>query len=91
MTTSLFNHVIAWVTDLSVVASLLSLTYLAICWMAVLRFDRPPAAQNPRPVPVTILVPLAGAEPGLAQRLRSLCGQHHLWTGANCLRDAGPE
>jgi len=78
MTTSLFNHVIAWVTDLSVVASLLSLTYLAICWMAVLRFDRPPAAQNPRPVPVTILVPLAGAEPGLAQRLRSLCGQHHL-------------
>ena len=43
----------------------------------MLRFDRRKSTAKAPPVPVTIMIPLCGAEPGLDERLRALCRQDY--------------
>jgi ceramide glucosyltransferase len=62
---------------LALAAAAMSLGYLAICvWAGLLWRGRgsKPATQSTCPA-VTILKPLCGAEPGLAENLRSFCDQ----------------
>jgi len=56
----------------------LSLAYVALC-IAVVRAWRRHGAENPAtmPGPVTVLKPLCGAEPELAENLRSFCDQSY--------------
>jgi ceramide glucosyltransferase len=68
---------IGWAANLPLAAAFVSLAYLATCWAVLLRFDPPRSAAGQQPVPVTVLVPLAGAEPDLDRRLRALCRQDY--------------
>jgi ceramide glucosyltransferase len=71
------GQLIVWAGDLFFAASLLSCAYMAVCWTILLCFDRRRLSTNSAPVPVTILMPLCGAEPGLDQRLRALRKQDY--------------
>jgi ceramide glucosyltransferase len=51
--------------------------YLVFVGFSVLRFRRGEAAAAPVSVPVSVLVPLCGSEPGLADRLRALRDQSY--------------
>ena len=62
-----------------------ALGYAVIAWLAVQlwrnsgaqRQRRGDAASSPQPLPVTVLKPLCGAEPGLDHSLRSFCQQDY--------------
>jgi ceramide glucosyltransferase len=71
------GQLIIWAGDLLLATASLSSAYLAVCWTTLLCFDRRKLPANARPDPVTILVPLCGAEPGLDQRLRALGKQDY--------------
>jgi ceramide glucosyltransferase len=63
-----------WAAYLMLAAATLGCLYLATASLLVHRFRRRAASQA-SPVPVTVLVPLCGHEPRLAQLLRALCQQ----------------
>jgi ceramide glucosyltransferase len=75
----------AVMTSLGALLSAAALAYAVIAWAAVTlrrnsgapRRGGAGAASPPRPVPVTVLKPLCGAEPGLDDSLRSLCAQDY--------------
>jgi ceramide glucosyltransferase len=71
------GQLLVWAADLLLAAAALSSAYLALCWATLVLFDRRSPAATVAPVPVTILVPLRGAEPGLDQRLRALSRQDY--------------
>jgi len=62
-------------SDVCAVAAGLGCLYLLAACLAVLRFAGRPEPPCESAVPVTILKPLRGAEPGLARRLASFCMQ----------------
>lgn len=62
---------------LGLAVAMIGIAYLLFSAVAVLRFRgsrAPPAGGAP---PVTVLVPLCGAEPGLKRRLENLCDQDY--------------
>ncbi len=65
-----------WTADLLLAGSILGCLYLVTASLLVLRHRRSPASEA-SPVPVTVLVPLCGTEPRLAQLLRVLCQQDY--------------
>ena len=71
------GQLVAWSAEVFLAAAVLSCAYLALCWTTLLRFDRRISTAKAPPVPVTILIPLCGVEPGLDERLRALCRQDY--------------
>ncbi|MDW6024664.1 bacteriohopanetetrol glucosamine biosynthesis glycosyltransferase HpnI [Mesorhizobium sp. BAC0120] len=73
----LTEDLVRWAANLCLAAAGLGCVYLLIGWVLVLRFGSKASAAELWPVPVTILVPLCGPEPGLHERLSRLCQQDY--------------
>ncbi len=69
MALSIETELIGLISDVCVRSAGLGCVYLLVASVAVLRFRRAPRATPQPAIPVSILKPLHGAEPGLAQRL----------------------
>jgi len=65
-----------WTAYLLMAGAVVGCLYLVTAALFVLR-HRHSSASDTSPVPVTVLVPLCGDEPRLAQLLRDLCGQDY--------------
>lgn len=70
---------IRWTADFFMAGAAFGCFYLLVAGGLMLRFGRKKgeASADVLPVPVTILMPLCGHEPGLAARLRALCAQNY--------------
>lgn len=69
--------VLRWSVDALLAAATLGCAYLLFAGFLTFRFRARTKRPETRPVPVTILVPLCGHEPGLEQRLTALCDQRY--------------
>jgi ceramide glucosyltransferase len=69
------DEVLQWTATVCLTGAALGCLYLVFAALAVLRFRKGELASAPVPVPVSVLVPLCGLEPGLADRLRALHDQ----------------
>ena len=69
------SEVLQAAATVCVTGAALGCLYLVFVGFSVLRFRRGEPAGAPVPVPVSVLVPLCGSEPGLADRLRALHDQ----------------
>lgn len=65
-----------WIAKLCAAAAVIGCLYLVVAAVLVLRFPRP-APPLVRHLPVTILKPLCGDEPGLFRRLAGFCDQDY--------------
>ena len=72
-----FHHVIEWVAYSCLAGATFGCLYTAFAAFAVLRFGRGKTHAPGKPVPVTVLMPLCGHEPGLEARLRALATQDY--------------
>jgi ceramide glucosyltransferase len=77
MTPPIESDVVGLLADACAAAAGLGCLYLLVACVAVLRFARRRERLSVNAVPVTILKPLRGAEPGLARRLASFCTQDY--------------
>jgi len=68
---------IVWIAYICLAAATFGCLYMAFACVTALRFGRPDRAELATPVPVSVLVPLCGHEPGLYARLRALCEQDY--------------
>ncbi len=66
-----------WIADLLLALSALGCLYALVAASATLRFGRRGGRILHAPVPVSVMVPLCGDEPGLALRLACLCQQDY--------------
>jgi len=69
-----------WAGDICAAAAAIGCLYMAFASVLVLRFGkgrRESVAEELSPAPATLLVPLCGADPGLAERLERLCRQDY--------------
>ena len=77
----LFDDVVGWTANFCIAGAAFGCLYTAVAAVLTLRFGReddvPSAESRPSPVPVTVLMPLCGDEPGLDSRLRALCAQDY--------------
>lgn len=64
-------------TDICLTGAALGCLYMMVASFLVLRFGRKTSPATCQAVPVTILVPLCGDEPGLYERLVKLCDQDY--------------
>lgn len=71
------GHVIRWSADTFLAAATVGSLYLLIAGLLMIRYRAGGCRRTTRPVPVTILVPLCGHEPGLLVRLRTLYNQDY--------------
>lgn len=71
------EELLRWAADLCLAGAALGCLYFVFVAASVLRFRARHAAPAAVPVPVSILVPLCGSEPGLADRLRALRDQDY--------------
>jgi ceramide glucosyltransferase len=71
------DNILRWAADICLVGAILGCLYVVVAGLLVLRFRTGQTKPEPSPVPVTILVPLCGNEPGLDRRLRALCAQDY--------------
>src|SRR5579885_1867782 len=71
---SFVEELLRLIAEACLAGAVIGSIYLAVACISVLRFGRKRVA-TAAPVPVTILVPLCGHEPGLYGRLRALCEQ----------------
>lgn len=71
------EHLLGLATGLLLVGAALGCVYLLVAAILSLRFRRRTARCEVAPVPVTILIPLCGHEPGLRQRLVALSEQDY--------------
>lgn len=69
------DEVLQWAATVCLTGAALGCLYLVFAGFAVLRFRRGEPAATPVAVPVSVLIPLCGSEPGLAERLRALRDQ----------------
>ncbi len=69
--------VLRWSADALLAGATLGCAYLLFAGFLISRFRSRADSLETLPVPVTILVPLCGHEPGLEQRLTALCDQHY--------------
>jgi len=73
-----FHQLILWAAYFCLAGATFGCLYTALACVAVLRFGGgKAAAPAAKPVPVTVLVPLCGHEPGLHGRLHALAGQNY--------------
>jgi ceramide glucosyltransferase len=77
MTLSIETELLSLVSDICVRGAGVGCIYLLIASIVVLRFPRRSMAVSRGSMPVTILKPLHGAEPGLSRRLASFCDQEY--------------
>jgi ceramide glucosyltransferase len=69
---------IRWTADFFMAGAAFGCLYLLVAGALTLRFGRKGRdSKGGSPVPVTILMPLCGQEPGLAERLKALCTQDY--------------
>jgi ceramide glucosyltransferase len=66
-----------WAVDLCMAGAAAGCIYLAVSGWLILRYRTGEKSKQPIPVPVTLIVPLCGSEPGLYQRLLALCDQDY--------------
>jgi ceramide glucosyltransferase len=71
------RQLIVWIAYICLAAATFGCLYTAFACVAALRFGRPARAAPATPVPVSVLVPLCGHEPGLYARLHALCEQDY--------------
>ncbi len=72
------DQLIHWVAYICLASATFGCLYTVFACAAVLRFGRSgAAAPAAAPVPVTVLMPLCGHEPGLEARLRALAAQDY--------------
>ncbi len=71
------NDVLRWSADALLAGATLGCVYLLFAGFLTFRFRARGGPPETVPVPVTILVPLCGHEPGLEQRLTALCDQDY--------------
>jgi ceramide glucosyltransferase len=77
MTLAIQSDVLGLVAAVCVGAAALGCVYLLVASVAVLRFAKGSQPATATAVPLTILKPLHGGEPGLAERLASFCLQDY--------------
>lgn len=65
------------VREICIAGAILGIVYNILAAILATRFNRPSTLDRFSTRPVTILKPLHGSEPGLFQRLASLCKQRH--------------
>jgi ceramide glucosyltransferase len=66
-----------WVVNLCLAGASVGCIYLAVSGWLILRYRSTESSKKPAPVPVSIVMPLCGSEPGLYQRLLALCDQDY--------------
>jgi ceramide glucosyltransferase len=66
-----------WAVDLCMAGAAVGCIYLAVSGWLILRYRNGEKNRHPVPVPVSIIMPLCGSEPGLYQRLLALCDQDY--------------
>jgi ceramide glucosyltransferase len=71
------DEMVRWAADLCLTGAALGCLYFAFVGFSVLRYRSRDQAAVAAPVPVSVLVPLCGHEPGLASRLRALRDQDY--------------
>lgn len=71
------SEVLHWAATVCLTGAALGCLYFVFVAFSVLRFRGREPASTPVPVPVSVLVPLCGREPGLAARLRALRDQKY--------------
>lgn len=72
-----FDDLIRWTADICLAGAGFGCLYLAFACVTVLRFGHGKPAAAESALPVTVLVPMCGHEPGLYARLRALCEQDY--------------
>lgn len=71
------SDVLRWSADALLAGATIGCVYLLVAGILSWRFGARAKRPETNPVPVTILVPLCGHEPGLEQRLTALCDQNY--------------
>jgi ceramide glucosyltransferase len=71
------SEVLRWAADLCLASAVLGCLYFVFVGLSVLRFRMREPVPAAVPVPVSVIVPLCGAEPGLTPRLRALRDQDY--------------
>ena len=71
------DDLLRWTADFCLAGAFLGCLYTAAASVLTLRFGRGLETASAAPLPVTVLVPLCGDEPGLEARLRALCAQNY--------------
>jgi len=71
------SELIQGLADVFLVGAIIGCAYLSMAAFTVAAYKRRAHPPTDAPVPVTILVPLCGDEPGLADRLLALCEQDY--------------
>jgi ceramide glucosyltransferase len=66
-----------WVVDLCMAGAAVGCAYFAVVGWLVLRYRIGERGRAPVPVPVSVMMPLCGNEPGLYERLLALCDQNY--------------
>jgi ceramide glucosyltransferase len=79
----IYHHLVFhWTAEVLMAGAAFGCLYTLVACVVALRFGRDEdnsarSRGNPAPVPVTVLMPLCGHEPGLENRLRTLCAQSY--------------
>jgi ceramide glucosyltransferase len=71
------GEALRWLVDLCMAGAAVGCVYLAATAWLVLRYRAAEGRRTPVPVPVSIVMPLCGKEPGLYERLLALCDQDY--------------
>jgi ceramide glucosyltransferase len=71
------EQLITWTAYVCLAGATFGCLYTAFACLKALQFGRAAGVAAPSPVPVTVLMPLCGHEPGLYGRLRALCEQDY--------------
>src|SRR3974390_270006 len=71
------GEALRWLIDLCIAGAAVGGVYLAATAWLILRYRTGEPRRVPVPVPVSVIVPLCGQEPGLYERLLALCDQQY--------------
>jgi ceramide glucosyltransferase len=71
------DDALRWAVDLGMAGATIGCIYLAVVGWLILRYRTGERPRAPVPVPVSVIMPLCGEEPGLYDRLIALCNQDY--------------
>jgi ceramide glucosyltransferase len=71
------DDTLRWAVELCMAGAAIGCVYLAVTAWLILRYRRDGKPNTPVPVPVSVIMPLCGDEPGLFERLLALCDQNY--------------